>query len=83
MSFGIDNKLAFLYSFKSLSSLLDSLVKNLKKIDFIYFSQELDGDALDLVKQKLFYPYEYLSNFEKLKKELPNRGRKVLQFISG
>ena len=78
MSFGIDNKLAFLYNFKSLSSLLDSLVKNLKKIDFIYFSQELDGDALDLVKQKLFYPYEYLSNFEKLKKELPNRGRKVL-----
>ena len=78
MSFGIDNKLAFLYSFKSLSSLLDSLVKNLKKIDFIYFSQELDGDALDLVKQKLFYPYEYLSNFEKLKKELPNRERKVL-----
>ena len=78
MSFGIDNKLAFLYNFKSLSSLLDSLVKNLKKIDLIYFSQELDGDALDLVKQKLFYPYEYLSNFEKLKKELPNRGRKVL-----
>ena len=78
MSFGIDNKLAFLYNFKSLSSLLDSLVKNLKKIDFIYFSQELDGDALDLVKQKLFYPYEYLSNFEKLKKELPNRGRNVL-----
>ena len=78
MSFGIDNNLAFLYSFKSLSSLLDSLVKNLKKIDFIYFSQELDGDALDLVKQKLFYPYEYLSNFEKLKKELPNRGRNVL-----
>ena len=78
MSFGIDNKLAFLCSFKSLSSLLDSLVKNLKKIDFIYFSQELDGDALDLVKQNLFYPYEYLSNFEKLKKELPNRGRNVL-----
>ena len=78
MSFSIDNKLAFLSSFKSLSSLLDSLVKNLKKIDLIYFSQELDGDALDLVKQKLFYPYEYLSNFEKLKKELPNRGRKVL-----
>ena len=78
MSFCIDNNLAFLYSFKSLSSLLDSLVKNLKKIDFIYFSQELDGDALDLVKQKLFYPYEYLSNFEKLKKELPNRGRNVL-----
>ena len=28
---------------------------------------------LDLVKQKGFYPYEYMSGFEKCKDELPNK----------
>ena len=30
-------------------------------------SQEFDNDGLDLVKQKGFYPYEYMSDFEKFK----------------
>ena len=29
--------------------------------------------VLDLVKQKVFCPYEYVSDFEKLKEELPNK----------
>ena len=33
-------------------------------------SQEFDKSVLDLVKQKLFYPYEYMSDFEKFKEEL-------------
>ena len=43
--------------------LLDSLVKNLGKGDFNYLSKELDSKALDLVKQKIFYPYVYMSGF--------------------
>ena len=36
-------------------------------------SQEPDNKALDLVKQKGFYPFEYMSDFEKLKEELPSK----------
>ena len=57
MSFTINNKLRFIDSFQFLSSSLDSLVKNLSKNDFKYFSQEFDNDVLDLVNQKRFYPY--------------------------
>ena len=32
--------------------------------------QEPDGKILDLVSQKRFYPYEYMSDFEKFKQEL-------------
>ena len=28
---------------------------------------------MDLVKQKEFYPYEYLTNFKKFKEELPSK----------
>ena len=38
-----------------------------------YFSQEFDNNVLDLVKQKGFYPYEYMSEFEKLKEKLPHK----------
>ena len=36
-------------------------------------SQEFDNNVLDLVKQKGFYPYEYLSDFEKFKEQLPSK----------
>ena len=45
MSFSINNKLSFIESFRFLSSPLDSLVKNLNKDDFKYFSQEFDNDV--------------------------------------
>ena len=35
--------------------------------------QEFDKKKLDLVKQKGFYPYEYMGNFEIFKEELPSR----------
>ena len=59
MSFSMNNKLGFIDSFQFLSSSLDSLVKNLGKVDFKYLSQEFDNTVLDLVKQKGFHPYEY------------------------
>ena len=73
MSFTINNKLGFIDSFQFLSSSLYSLVKNLNKDDFKYLSQEVDNNILDLVKQKGFYPYEYMNHFEKFKEELPSK----------
>ena len=69
MSFSINNKLNFIDSSQLLSSSLDSLVKNLSMIkdDFKYLHQEFDNNVLDLVKQIAFYPYEYMSDFEKFK----------------
>ena len=63
----INNKLSFIISFQFLSSSLDNLVKHLNKDDFKYLSQEFDKNELDLVKQRGFYPYEYVSQFENFK----------------
>ena len=66
--FSINNKLSFIDS-----SSLDNLVKNLSNDDFQHLSQEFENNILDLVKQKGFYFYEYMSDFEKFKDELPNK----------
>ena len=68
MNFAINNKSSFIESFQFLRSSLDRLVKNLNKYDFKYLSQEFDNNVVDLVKQKGFYPYEYLTDFVGLKK---------------
>ena len=36
-------------------------------------SQDIDNNALDLAKQKGFYPYEYMSNFENFKEQLARK----------
>ena len=69
MSFTMNKKLSFIDS----SSSLDRLVKNLRKGDFKYLSQEFDNKVLDLVKQKELYSYEYMSDFEKLKEEFSGK----------
>ena len=73
MSFTINNKLSFIGSFQFLSFSLDSLVKNLSKDDFKHLSQKCDNSVLDLIKQEGFYPYEYMSDFEKFKEELASK----------
>ena len=65
MSFNISNKSIFIDSFQFLSSSLDSLVKNLGKNDFKYLRQ--DFNVLDLVKEKGFYPYKYMNDFQNFK----------------
>ena len=67
LSFSINKKLSFIDSFQFLSSSLDSLVKNLGKDDFNHSSQEFDNNVWDLVKQKGFYSYEYMTNFKMFK----------------
>ena len=72
MSFTINNKLSFPIGFQFLSSSLDSLGKHLSKDDFKYLSPEFDNNVLDLIKQKGFYSYKYMSDFETFKEELPS-----------
>ena len=38
-------------------------------------SQEFDSEVLDLVKQKVFWPYEYMSSFEKFKEKSPDKNK--------
>ena len=64
----INKKLIFIDSLQFLRSSLDGLVKNLLKDDFTYLSQEFDNNVLDVVKQKGFYPLEYMCDFERFKK---------------
>ena len=47
-------------------------IKN-NKDHFKYSSLEFDNSVLDLVKQKGFYPNEYMSDFEKFKEDLPSK----------
>ena len=44
-------------------------------------SQEFDNNVLDLVKQKGFYPYGYMSDFEKFNEELPSK-EKFYSFLT-
>ena len=73
MIFNINIKSIFIDNFQFLSSSLDSLVKNLGKDDFKYLNQEFNSKVLDLVKEKEFYPYGYMSDFEKFKEQLRNK----------
>ena len=61
------------FCWQLLSFSLDILVKNLGKNDFKYLSQDFDRNVLDLVKQKRFHPYEYMSDFEKSKERLASK----------
>ena len=73
MSFNIKNKLIFIDCFQFLNSSLGRGVKNLSKDYFKYLSLEFENEILNLVDQKGFYPYEYMSGFEKFKEVLPSK----------
>ena len=81
-SLNISNKLIFIGSCQLVSSSLDSLVKIFIKDYFKYLSQEFDTNVSDLVKQKKFYTFEYMSDFEKFKEELPSK-EKFYNSLSG
>ena len=38
-----------------------------------YLIQEFDINVLDLVKQKVYYPLKYMTNFKKFKEQLPSK----------
>ena len=45
----------------------------ISKEDFKYLSQEFGNNLLDLVKQKGFFSFEYMSEFKKFKEQLPSK----------
>ena len=62
----ISNNLSFIASFEFLNSSSCALEKNVAKKEFSYLSfQQFDNNVLDLFKQKEFYPYMHMGNFEK------------------
>ena len=54
----------------------------MSKDDFKYLSQEFNNNVLDLVKQNGFYPYEYMSDFDKFKEELSSK-EKLNSLLTG
>ena len=72
-----------------MNSSLDKLVKNMSHEDFKYLVEEFGSENLELLKQKLSYPYEYINSFERFnEKKLPalkyfyssTKDRKLLLF---
>ena len=85
MSFNTNNYLHFIEDFQFFNSSLDSFIKNQVKNYFKYLSQDFDGNVLDLVQQKGFYPFEYVSSFEKFKEKFSSKDFKAkveLELIS-
>ena len=49
------------------------MLTNLNEDDFKYLSQEFDKNQLDLVKERGFYHYEYMTDLDEFKEELPSK----------
>ena len=69
----IKHEIPFLDSFKFTLSGLEGLVKNLSRED-LKETARFFGEKIDLVSRKGVYPYEFMVNFEKFKKQsLPKK----------
>ena len=67
MSFSLNKNIVFVDSMLFMNSSLDKLVKNVN--DFKYLSNVFKDGQLKLVKKKGIYPYEYMNNFKKFKRD--------------
>ena len=63
----IKHKIRFIDSFKFMSDKLKNLVKNLPDDGFNILERFYKGEKLSLLKQKGFYPYEYMNSLERFK----------------
>ena len=64
-------KIVFKDSLKFMASSMKALVNNLSKDDFKNLEKYFTSEEIKLLKQKGFYPYEYMDNIEKLKDRKP------------
>ena len=64
-------KIVFKDSLKFMSSSLEALVKNLPKDAFINLLKYFTAEQAELIKQKGFYPYEYMDSIEKFNDTKP------------
>ena len=64
-------KIVFKDSIKFMLSSVEALVNNLSEDDFKNLEKYFIPEEIKLLKQKGFYPYEYMDNIEKLKDTKP------------
>ena len=64
-------KIIFKDSFKFMALSLEKLVNNLSEDDFKNLEKYFTPEQVKLLKQKGFFPYDYLDSIEKLKKTTP------------
>ena len=63
----IKHKIRFIDSYKFMNDSLESLINNLPDDGFNNLERYYKGEKLSLVKQKGFYPYEYMNSLERFK----------------
>ena len=64
-------KIIFKDSIKFLKSSVEALVKNLPEDGFKNIEKHFNPEQVKLLKQKGFFPYDYMDNIEKLKDKKP------------
>ena len=69
MAFIVNKNLAFIDSMQFMNSSLDASIQNLTDNAFKYLSQEVNGAQLNLVKQKVVYPFQYTGSIEKFSED--------------
>ena len=76
-------KIVFKDSLKFMSSSLEALVNNLPKDAFINLLKYFTPEQAELIKQKGFYPYEYMDSIEKFNDPKPPPRRGFYSKLSG
>ena len=76
-------KIVFKDSLKFMSSSLEALVKNLPKDAFINLLKYFTAEQAELIKQKGFYPYEYIDSIEKFNDTKPPPREAFYSKLSG
>ena len=76
-------KIVFKDSLKFLSSTLEALVNNLPKDDFINLLKYFTPEEAEILKQKGFYPYEYMDSEEKFNDTKPPPQEAFYSKLSG
>ena len=66
-----------------MSSSLEALVKNLPKDGFIYLLKYFTPEQVELIKQKGFYPYEYIDSIEKFNEPNPPPQKAFFSKLTG
>ena len=76
-------KIVFKDSFKFMGSSLEALVNNLPKNAFKNLDRYYTPEQAELIRQKGFYPYEYMDTEEKLKETKPPPQEAFYSKLSG
>ena len=69
IEFFSNKNLVFIDSMQFINSSLNELVKSLSDKYFKYLLEEFGSKNLELLKQKIAYPYEYMNSFERFNEE--------------